>query len=61
MGKVEGKEHLTAITQTILEGQRDHSMYHFQAAGGISAKEWYEHKSKNALSMLKKLLNEDEA
>jgi len=61
MGKVEGKEHLTAITQTILEGQRDHSMYHFQAAGGISAKEWYEKKSKDALNMLKRLLTDAEA
>jgi len=61
MGRVEGKENLTAITQTILEGQRDHSMYHFQAAGGISAKEWYEKKSKDALSMLKRLLTDAEA
>jgi len=59
MGKIEGKENLTAITQTVLEGQRDHAMYHFQAAGGISAKEWYEKKSKDALSMLKRLLEEE--
>ncbi len=59
MGKIEGKENLTAIMQTILEGQRDHAMYHYQAAGGISAKEWYENKSKGALSMLKKLLEEE--
>jgi len=58
MGEQEGKENLTAVTQAILEGQRDHSMYHFQAAGGISAQAWHENKSKDALSMLKKVLTE---
>ncbi|PHR57807.1 MAG: hypothetical protein COA44_04840 [Arcobacter sp.] len=58
MGELEGKEHLTAITQTILEGQRDSAMYHYQAAGGISAQAWHEHKAKDALSMLKKVLSE---
>jgi len=59
MGELEGKENLTAITQSILEGQRESSMYHFQAAGGISAQAWHEHKSTDALSMLKKVLNEE--
>jgi len=58
MGKQEGQENITAIMQSILEGQKDHSMYHYQAAGGISAKAWYEEKSKDALSMLKKVLSE---
>jgi hypothetical protein len=61
MGNIEGKENLTAITQTILEGQRDHWMYHFQAAGTISAQEWHEKKSKDALLMLKKVLTEEQA
>jgi len=59
MGKIEGKENITAITQSILEGQKDHSMYHCQAAGGISAKEWHEKKSKESLSMLNKILHEE--
>ena len=59
MGELEGKENVTAITQTILEGQKDSSMYHFQAAGGISAQAWHEHKSTDALSMLKKVLTEE--
>jgi len=59
MGQQEGTENITAITQSILEGQRDHSMYHYQAAGGISAKAWNEDKSKDALSMLKKVLTEE--
>jgi Sel1 repeat-containing protein len=59
MTKQEGKENLTAITQAILEGQRDHSMYHYQAAGGISAQAWYEEKSKDALKMLKKVMTEE--
>jgi len=58
MGNIEGKENLTAITQIILEGQRDHSMYHYQAAGGISAQAWNDHKSADALSMLKKVMTE---
>ncbi len=58
MTKKEGKANLTAITQAILEGQRDHSMYHYQAAGGISAQAWYEGKSKDALKMLKKVMTE---
>jgi len=58
MGQLEGKENITAITQSILEGQRDSSMYHFQAAGGISAQAWHEHKAADALSMLKKVLTE---
>ncbi len=53
-----GKENVTAVTQSILEGQRDPSMYHYQAAGGISAKAWHENGSKDALSMLKKVLTE---
>jgi len=58
MGQLEGKENLTAITQSILEGQRDASMYHYQAAGGISAQAWHENKAADALSMLKKVLTE---
>jgi len=58
MGELEGKENVTAITQVILEGQRDSSMYHFQAAGGVSAQGWHEHKASDALSMLKKVLSE---
>ena len=58
MGEKEGQENLTAITQSILEGQRDSSMYHYQAAGGISAKSWHTNKSADALSMLKRLLQE---
>jgi len=58
MATIEGKENVTAITQAILEGQRDTSLYHAQAAGGISAKEWHETGSKNAFMMLKKVLNE---
>ncbi len=58
MSNIEGKENLTAITQIILEGQRDHSMYHYQAAGGISAQAWNDHKSVDALSMLKKVMTE---
>ena len=61
MTKQEGKENLTAITQAILEGQRDHSMYHYQAAGGVSAQAWYEEKSKDALKMLKKVMTEERA
>jgi hypothetical protein len=61
MTKQEGKENLTAITQAILEGQRDHSMYHYQAAGGVSAQAWYEEKSNDALKMLKKVLSEERA
>lgn len=61
MTKQEGKENLTAITQAILEGQRDHSMYHYQAAGGVSAQAWYDGKSKDALKMLKKVLTEENA
>lgn len=57
-GEQEGQENLTAITQSILEGQRDHSMYHYQAAGGISAKAWHEDNLKDALGMLKKLILE---
>ncbi len=53
-----GKENVTSVTQSILEGQRDPSMYHYQAAGGISAKAWHENGSKDALSMLKKVLTE---
>lgn len=59
MGELEGKENITAITQVILEGQRDSSMYHFQAAGGISAQAWHEHKATDALSMLKKVISEE--
>ncbi|MDF1881224.1 sel1 repeat family protein [Sulfurimonas sp. MAG313] len=58
ISQVEGKENLTAITQSILEGQKNSTLYHFQAAGGISAQEWHEHKSDDALSMLKKVLIE---
>lgn len=58
MGKQEGKENLTAITQIILEGQKNHSMYHYQAAGGVSAQAWNETKSKDSLAMLKKVLSE---
>jgi len=58
MGQQEGQEKLTAIMQNILEGQRDPSMYHYQATGGISAKAWHEDKSKGAPSMLKKVLLE---
>ncbi len=61
MAKQEGQEKLTAIMQSILEGQRDHSMYHYQAAGGVSAKTWHREKSKEALSMFKKLLTEKNA
>ena len=61
MTEQEGRENLTAITQAILEGQRDHSMYHYQAAGGVSAQAWYDGKSKDALKMLKKVLTEDSA
>jgi len=56
MGKVEGKENVTAITQSILEGQRKTSLYHAQAAGGVSAKEWQETGSNQAFLMLKKVL-----
>jgi len=58
IGKVEGKDKVTSITQTILEGQKDHSMYHYQAAGGVSAQSWHENKSSDALSMLKKVMTE---
>jgi len=58
MANIEGKENVTAITQAILEGQRDTSLYHAQAAGGISAKEWHETGSNNAFTMLKKVLTE---
>lgn len=58
IGQQEGQKKLTSITQSILEGQRDHSMYHYQAAGGISAKAWHEDNSKDALGMLKKLILE---
>lgn len=56
MGKVEGKENVTAITQSILEGQRKTSLYHAQAAGGVSAQEWHETGSNQAFLMLKKVL-----
>lgn len=56
MGNVEGKENVTAITQAILEGQRDTSLYHCQAAGVISAKEWHETGSTNAFLKLKQVL-----
>ncbi len=56
MGKVEGKENVTAITQSILEGQRQTSLYHAQAAGGVSAKKWHETGSNEAFLMLKKVL-----
>ncbi len=58
MASVEGKENVTAITQAILEGQRETSLYHAQAAGGISAKEWHETGSTNAFTMLKKVLTQ---
>ena len=58
MGELEGKKSITSITQTILKGQKDASMYHFQAAGGISAQAWHEHKAEDALSMLKKVFNQ---
>ncbi len=58
MASVEGKENVTAITQAILEGQRETSLYHAQAAGGISAKEWHETGSTNAFAMLKKVLTQ---
>lgn len=61
MGEQEGQENLTAITQSILEGQRDSSMYHYQAAGGISAKAWNTNRSADALSMLKRLILEKKA
>ena len=56
MARVEGKENVTAITQAILEGQRDTSLYHAQAAGGVSAKQWQESGSTSAFMMLKKVL-----
>ena len=58
ISNVEGKDLVTSITQTILEGQKDHSMYHYQAAGGISAQDWHEQRSSDALSMLKKVMTE---
>ena len=57
MGNVEGKENVTAITQAILEGQRDTSLYHCQAAGVVSAKEWHETGSTNAFMKLKQVLS----
>ena len=58
IGKTEGKENLTAITQSILEGQKKHNLYHAQAAGGISATQWKDEKSEASLLMLKKVLDE---
>ncbi len=57
LGNVEGKENVTAITQAILEGQRDTSLYHCQAAGVISAKEWHETESTNSFLKLKQVLS----
>ncbi len=57
MGNIEGKENVTAITQAILEGQRETSLYHSQAAGVISAKEWHETESTNAFLKLKQVLS----
>ncbi len=54
----EGKENVTAITKLILEGQKDHSMYHYQAAGGISAKAWHADRSTDIMGTLKRLLSE---
>jgi hypothetical protein len=57
MSNVEGKENVTAITQAILEGQRDTSLYHCQAAGVVSAKEWHKTGSTNAFLKLKQVLS----
>lgn len=54
----EGKENVTAIKKLILEGQKDHSMYHYQAAGGISAKAWQADRSTDIMGTLKRLLSE---
>lgn len=56
MSNIEGKENVTAITQAILEGQRDTSLYHCQAAGVVSAKEWHKTGSTNAFLKLKQVL-----